>query len=283
MSEAATLEIIRDLFGIAGMALVIGLGLYAFIRAGGGPQWNCDGNVLARPYDQPDGIAALLLIAFFIFSTTAGSSHPETTEHTGVHSGDNPATALLIGMVFMLAIALTILAYMRLRGQEPGEMFGIRQLPPLRAALFGASSLALVYIAMLGARYLVQEIVFHGNWPDNSAQEPIEIFQKSGGIFYKLMLGLAAVVIAPVAEETIFRGFLYGVTKRFSDRWFAAIFTSLLFACVHGHIGSAVPLFTLAMGFSIAYEVTGCLLVPIAMHALFNAFNLAMLIFTSQS
>ncbi len=283
MSEAATLEIIRDLFGIAAVALVIGLGLYAFIRAGGGPQWNCDGNVLSRPYDWSDGIAALLLLAIFISSSNAGSSPPETTEHTGALGGENSAASLLIGMVFMLAIALAILAYMRIRGQEPGEMFGIRLLPPLRAALFGAASLALVYGAMLGVRFLVQEFVFHGNWPDNSTQEPIEVYKTSGGIFFKLMLGLAAVVVAPIAEETIFRGFLYGVTKRFSDRWFAAIFTSLVFACVHNHVGSAVPLFTLAMGLSIAYEITGCLLVPIAMHSLFNAFNLVLLTFVQQS
>lgn len=281
MSDAAAQEIILDLFGIAGVALVIGLGLYAFIRAGGGPQWNCDGNVLSRPYDWQDGVAALLLLAFFIFSIT-GATGPETTGQKEIQSAANSATALLFGMAFMLVISLLILAFMRMRGQEPGEMFGIRLLPPLRAVLFGAASLALVYGAMLGMRYLVQELVFHGNWPDNSSQESIEILKSSGGIYYKIMLGLGAVVIAPVAEETIFRGFLYGVTKRFSDRWFAAILTSLLFACVHSHVGSAVPLFTLAMGFSIAYEITGCLLVPIAMHALFNAFNLALLTFAIQ-
>jgi uncharacterized protein len=280
MSEAATLGIIRDLFGIACVALALGTAFYAVMRTGGGPQWNCDGNVLSRPYGKPDGIAALLLLAFFVFSSTAAVANLDAKEHAG---GDSSEAAMLIGMVFMLVIALTILAYMRMRGLDPGEMFGIRQLPPGRAVLYGAAALALVYAAMLVARYLVQEVVFHGSWPDNSSQEAIEAFQTAGGIIFKVMLGLTAAVIAPVAEETIFRGFLYGVTKRFSDRWFAAIFTSVVFACVHRHVGSAVPLFTLAMGFAIAYETTGCLLVPIAMHGLFNAFNLALLVFAPQS
>lgn len=283
MSEAATLGIIRDLFAIAGLALLIGTGFYAVVRTGGGPQWNCDGNVLSRPYGKPDGIMGLLLLAFFVSSSTAVVTSLEPGEPAGAPGAEAPEAALLIGMVFMLVIALLVLAWMRIRRLEPGEMFGIRQLPLGRAVLFGAASLALVYGAMLVVRYLLQEILFEGSWPDNSSQEPIETFRATGGVFFKAVLGIAAVLIAPVAEETIFRGFLYGVTKRFSDRWFAAIFTSLVFACVHRHVGSTVPLFTLAMGFAIAYEVTGCLLVPIAMHSLFNLLNLALLMFAPVS
>jgi membrane protease YdiL (CAAX protease family) len=283
MSETANLEIIRDLFGIAGVALVIGLGVYSFIRAGGGPQWNCDGNVLARPYGWPDGIVALLLLSFFVFSITAGTPHPETTGSAGVPGGESNATAQLASMVFMLVIALMILVYMRVRGQEPGEMFGIRQLPPLRALLFGVAALVVIYGVMTVVYYLVKELVFHGKWPDNSTQDSIKDFQASASILYKVMLGLGAVVIAPVAEEIIFRGYFYGVTKRFSDRWFAAVFTSVIFAGIHCHVGSALPLFTLAMGLAIAYEITGCLLVPVVMHSLFNAFNLLLLIFGTKS
>ena len=54
---------------------------------------------------------------------------------------------------------------------------------------------------------------------------------------------------------------------------FAAIFTSLIFACVHRYVGGLVPLFVLSMGFAVAYEMTGCLLVPIIMHAFFNAWQ----------
>lgn len=283
MSEAATLEVIRDLFGIAGLALAIGVGFYAMVRAGGGPQWNCDGNVLSRPYGKRDGIVGLLLLVFFVSSSTAVVTNLEQGGPGVPDGGEAPEAVLLIGMVFMLVIAIVLLAWMRLRRLEPGEMFGIRQVPPARALSLGALALALVYGAMLVARQIVQETVFNGSWPDDSAQEPIEAFRTSEGMLFKLVLGVAAVVIAPLAEETIFRGFLYGVTKRFTDRWFAAIFTSLIFACVHRHVGSAVPLFTLAMGFAIAYEVTGCLLVPIAMHSLFNLLNLVLLMFAPQS
>ena len=70
MSDAATVGILRDLFGIASVALVVALGLYAALRAAGGPHWNFDGNVLSRPYRWPDGIAALLLLVFLSWNLT---------------------------------------------------------------------------------------------------------------------------------------------------------------------------------------------------------------------
>ena len=88
-----------------------------------------------------------------------------------------------------------------------------------------------------------------------------------------------AIVTAPLTEELLFRGFLYGVVKRITDRWFAAVFTAMIFALVHLHVGSAPPLFLLGLCLAIAYEQTGCLLVPSFMHAMFNAWNVAMLVY----
>jgi membrane protease YdiL (CAAX protease family) len=58
---------------------------------------------------------------------------------------------------------------------------------------------------------------------------------------------------------------------------------SLLFALVHHHVGSLVPLFVLALGLTTAYEATGCLLVPVFMHAIFNGLNILELIFKPLS
>jgi membrane protease YdiL (CAAX protease family) len=87
-------------------------------------------------------------------------------------------------------------------------------------------------------------------------------------------MALAASVFAPVTEELMFRGVIYGVFKRYTDTWFAALITALLFATVHMHVASFVPLFVLALSLIAAYEFTGCLLVPMAMHAIFNTLML---------
>ncbi len=45
-------------------------------------------------------------------------------------------------------------------------------------------------------------------------------------VLRKWLLVGTAVLVAPIVEETIFRGFIYGVMKRYTDRWFAMLLSS---------------------------------------------------------
>ena len=58
---------------------------------------------------------------------------------------------------------------------------------------------------------------------------------------------LALVVIAPIVEEIIFRGFLFGVLKKNYRFWVAAILTSLTFAIAHGARNVGVDTFALSL------------------------------------
>ncbi len=87
-------------------------------------------------------------------------------------------------------------------------------------------------------------------------------------------MALAVVILAPVCEEIVFRGYIYGATKRFTDRFFACLFSSLLFAVAHYNINALLPLLFLAILLTVAYELTGSLWAPISIHALFNATTL---------
>jgi membrane protease YdiL (CAAX protease family) len=173
-----------------------------------------------------------------------------------------------------------VLVYLAVvRGFNPAEMFGLRQMSVKRAFLFAILGLVLTFLGMvLGTAALVEWN--GGKLPDSSAQETVEAFEKSGSLAFRLMLGLMAVIIAPLTEELLFRGFLYGVIKSSTDRWFSAVFTALIFAIVHFHVGSAPQLFMLGLGLAVAYEQTGSLLVPVFMHAIFNGWNVAMLAYT---
>ena len=75
----------------------------------------------------------------------------------------------------------------------------------------------------------------------------MKAFETTGSIPARVLMGFAAVIAAPLTEELLFRGLFYGVCKRFTDSWFAALMTSLLFATVHLHVASFVPLFTLSL------------------------------------
>jgi membrane protease YdiL (CAAX protease family) len=98
-----------------------------------------------------------------------------------------------------------------------------------------------------------------------------------------IYLGFFAIVLAPVAEEFIFRGVLFPFVKQLGFPKTAWIGVSLLFALVHGSAAIFIPLFVLALALTWLYEKTDNLLAPIAVHSLFNAANLFLFYFAQKS
>ena len=86
----------------------------------------------------------------------------------------------------------------------------------------------------------------------------------------KLFLIFTALVIAPIAEELIFRGYIFGVLRRYAGRWWAMVISASIFAAIHAHIPSLAGLFVLAVALTLVYEGAGSLWAPILMHSLFN-------------
>ncbi len=271
MTEIASLGVLKDVFIWGMVALTLGVAAYAFMRwRWEGESWNTDGNVLSRPYDFVDGLVALGLIALYSMGFFLASPDPSGGE--AAKAVMTAGTLLTLEMQPIL-ICLLLLIYMTLyRGLNPAEMFGLRQMSTSSAVAQAAISFVLVYVVLILVMNFVVEV------PDKSQQDLVNEFKNADNLTFKIVLALAAVIIAPLTEELMFRGFLYGVTKRFTDRWFAAFFTALIFAVMHHHVGSLIPLFLLAVGLAVVYEITGCLLVTVFMHAMFNAWNLAQLI-----
>jgi membrane protease YdiL (CAAX protease family) len=95
-------------------------------------------------------------------------------------------------------------------------------------------------------------------------------------------MAVAAVLLAPLAEEVLFRGILYPAIKQAGHPRLALWGTALLFAAVHLNVATFVPLTVLALVLTALYEWTNNLLAPIAAHVLFNAFNVVLLVVLQQ-
>ncbi len=81
-------------------------------------------------------------------------------------------------------------------------------------------------------------------------------------------------VIAPLAEETFFRGYFFGALRNWRGPWPAAVLTGAVFGGIHGGSTDAVFLLPLAiLGFMLCIVRwrTGSLLPCIALHAINNA------------
>ncbi len=113
---------------------------------------------------------------------------------------------------------------------------------------------------------------------ETEPQDVVRIFaeMESGFMFY-YFIGLA-LVIAPWAEELLFRGVLLPALGRRLGIGGAIMLSSVLFAVMHFHVPSLVPLFVFSVALSLAYIYTESIIVPIVMHALFNTVSLMVMV-----
>jgi membrane protease YdiL (CAAX protease family) len=94
----------------------------------------------------------------------------------------------------------------------------------------------------------------------------------------KIYLGFFAVILAPLAEEFIFRGLLFSGFKKVGWPKCGWIVVSLLFAFIHASAPIFLPLVVFALALTWLYEKTEGLLAPVLAHSLFNAANLGLLV-----
>jgi len=84
----------------------------------------------------------------------------------------------------------------------------------------------------------------------------------------------AGVIVAPIAEEVFFRGFVYAGLRERQRWWKAAIISSAVFALLHMQLTAFPPIFILGMIFSILYQFSGSILPGLIMHVLTNGLGL---------
>jgi membrane protease YdiL (CAAX protease family) len=106
-------------------------------------------------------------------------------------------------------------------------------------------------------------------------QPTMQVLEISHTLGRRILFTLAAVIIAPVTEEILFRGILYAAVKEMGYPRAAMFGTALLFASIHGSWMTLVPLTFFALVQTLLYERTGRLLAPILSHAIFNVTNIA--------
>ena len=86
---------------------------------------------------------------------------------------------------------------------------------------------------------------------------------------------MLAGVIAPLTEEIFFRGFLQGaLAQLFRSRWIAIIGTAAIFSMFHMPLENIPALFFLGVVLGYAYEKSGSLYRPMAIHMVFNSLSL---------
>ncbi|MFT3869685.1 MAG: CPBP family intramembrane metalloprotease [Nibricoccus sp.] len=124
-------------------------------------------------------------------------------------------------------------------------------------------------------QYLWEQLLTQVHLPTDK-QEMVEIFFRTASPVRLFGLTAMAVVFAPVAEELVFRAGLFRFLRGRAPRLIALVLPALFFASLHVDYANlkglvtVAPLTAFGIIFSLSYERTGRIAVPILAHAFFN-------------
>lgn len=220
-----------------------------------------------RNFGIGDAILAVLLALWFALNISAATEHGSVL---ALRTRDLIAQGL-----FTVGLVLFVAAFLRLRGISLDSLGGFTRLGARRAIITASVLLFAAYpLLFLGEAFTVRVLGIPAE-----RQPIVELFNASTTLPQRILIIVLAVSLAPIAEEFLFRFFIYGVLKRYSGRFVALIGNAGLFAAVHAHLPSLVPLFVLGACLTIAFEWSGSIIVSMSMHALFNTLTLVALAF----
>lgn len=197
-----------------------------------------------------DGLVAAML--FFVLQFFAGYALGKLLDVGG-------GTRVLLGYVCAGAITYVSMRceFWMMKTRSVPRVFGPR---PLNSAVFGAAvglicgSAALVYL------WFARHYDFA---PNNGSFRAL-------GLDARITIAVLVVCAAPVFEEFLFRGLIFGGLRRSLNTALSTFASAALFAIVHPPFSMA-PVFVLGIGTAWAYQRRRILLAPMMTHAVYNA------------
>jgi CAAX protease family protein len=216
----------------------------------------------ARRFGLPEIMLASLLVSLLLANLAPAPKMPAQLDDQ----------SLVVGILFTLTIVFVIAAVLIFRGFKLDTLGGFSKISVIRAFTIGAILLIAAYPLISLADAITQHFLGSG-----ARQTIVELFSESRSIRQRVLVIVMAVAIAPIAEEFIFRFFLYGVLRRYAGRLIGLTVSAVLFGAAHTHLPSFAPLVVFGATLTIAYEWSGSILVSMAMHSLFNALQLVLL------
>lgn len=182
--------------------------------------------------------------------------------------------ALMHGVILSAIFAILLQKRVRLRSAFGGGSH--RFLADVRTGGIGFLSMIVVVVPAMIAAGLLLKALDHPQEP----QEIIAFFAKQEGVFKRVYFAVWTVLIAPVAEEMLFRGILLPLALRKLSPLVAILLVSASFALVHQNASAFLPLVAVSASLCLAYIATESIVVCITMHALFNALTTSFILLT---
>lgn len=270
LDPAHSLLLVYGLLFLGGLLLIVHL----FWQYSAHPEYTrrSVNRLLWRPWSWMD---ASYLLLFLLACLIAGWSLATLLQRAGwVDLEENSFLLVLIQSVSLhwaaIVAVIWIMSYRRLTWVSS---FAHRKW----TWIGGLGGGLIAYVAIIP--FLFSFTALYHLWLQSAGQEAhvqdaIRIYAELPTDWQRAYFIFLAVVLAPVSEEILFRGILLPALGRIWGFGAGVALSSLLFALMHMHGPSLVPLLVLSVGLSLAYTYSRSLLVPISMHMIFNGMSL---------
>ncbi|MEI7832379.1 MAG: CPBP family glutamic-type intramembrane protease [bacterium] len=186
----------------------------------------------------------------------------------------NPATDVMMSQVVNVistlgSAALVLGFFLLVLGHRPWQwgVFGWHF--NWRAVGMGIATMALV-MPLVFAATLITDKLLNGQV---STHPLLTGLRSSSDIRYQLFLTAVAAVMAPLVEETFFRGILFRAWDARFGLWPAAVITGIFFASVHVSLSAMLPITVLGIGMALVTHYSRGIWASAITHALFNAYT----------
>lgn len=211
------------------------------------------------------GVSSLLIVVL-VMALPAGVAQYLTSDTVGqllLNSG-----LYLIALLVVIGIPYWFVRYVLARPQEDRatrRVLGVDK--PFRSRDIG-----LVLLCFVG--YFVTTVVVSGLatlLPWYNVNQPQDVgFQNMNGTVDLALAFIALVVLPPIAEELLFRGYLFGKIRQENGFWLSAVITSAVFGLVHLQWNVGIDTFVLGMFLALLREKTGSIWASMMLHGLKN-------------
>jgi len=179
-----------------------------------------------------------------------------------------------IGAVVTIAVMM-FLAHFHFARRLKG--FGLNIRTTVKDFFMGFVNLLAAWPIMMAAitmTMFIAELIWGADYEMQQHQQ-LELITEYTQLPLRIMIVFVAVVIAPLLEEMLFRGFIQTAIRSFfnirNSAWPAIAASSVFFAIMHADPGHWPTLFVLGVCLGYAYEKSGSLFRAIFIHSFFNA------------
>jgi uncharacterized protein len=186
-----------------------------------------------------------------------------------VDLGSDTVATLIVAALAYVAALVFVIGVPRLLFEKSvslRQLLGIKGGLKTKHAIYAVAAYGVYFVATVSFALIVQ-----GIWKDFPIDEVQQVGFGNLVVFGDYIAAFVAlVIIPPIAEELLFRGYLYGKLRQTSNFLVSAIMTSIIFGLVHLQWNVGIDVFILSIVLCYLREKTGTIWAGVLLHMIKN-------------